>query len=263
MSKLQVFEFGGRKMRTAGTHEAPLMCAADVCAVLGYADVSQACEKLDQDEVTQIGAENGSRRVLYVGPNANMYVTESGLYSLIIASNKPEAKAFKKWVTSEVLPAIRRQGYYSAVEAAQQRTTKELLAACFPHAPAKAQPIFRDLILALLEMRGEQFVPNPAWAPSLASFIYELAIPIEGQQQERRARNHKPNGSHVDHAMFAPEVRDNVLKVAEGGARIAKISLNWSTWRANMMTAFGKAPLQLSLLTPVRRLPGQKKKGAA
>lgn len=74
-NQIQVFEFGGRRVRTAGTHDAPLFCAADVCLVLGYADVSQACEKLDQDEVVQIGAEKGSRRVLYVGAKANMFVT--------------------------------------------------------------------------------------------------------------------------------------------------------------------------------------------
>jgi len=59
----------------------------------------------------------------------SLYVTESGLYSLIIGCEKPEAKRFKKWVTSEVLPAIRKYGYYSAVEAAREKTTVQLLAA--------------------------------------------------------------------------------------------------------------------------------------
>jgi prophage antirepressor-like protein len=258
VSALQVFDFGGRQVRTAGTHEAPLLCAADVCSVLGYADVSQACEKLDQDEVEQVGAENGSRRVLYVGQNANMYVTESGLYSLIIGSNKPEAKAFKRWVTSEVLPAIRRKGYYSAVEEAREKTTAQLLAACFPQAPAKAKPIFSDLILALLKMRNEPAVGNPGWAPMLAHLIYGWAIPIDGQQQKRRALNVAPSGSRVDHAMFSPELKAHVIEVARGGIVLAKNSTSWDEWRARMDTAYADAPLQLALLTPIRRLSPKK-----
>lgn len=76
MSDLVIFAFGKRQVRTAGTFEAPLFCAADVCEVLGYSDVSQACERLDQDEVSQIGAENGSRRVLYAGPEIKAHVIE-------------------------------------------------------------------------------------------------------------------------------------------------------------------------------------------
>lgn len=178
------------------------------------------------------------------------------LFALILGSRKPEAKAFRKWVTSDVLPAIQRQGFYSAVEAAQERTAKELLAACFPLAPKSAKPIFSKLISALLKMRNEPAVGNPAWAPLLASIIYELAIPIHGQQRERRARNASPDGGHVDHAMFSPEVRANVLKVAEGGILFAKTSGSWGEWRAKMETAFKDAPLQLTFVTPVRRLGG-------
>lgn len=255
MSGLQVFEFGGARVRTAGTHEAPLFCAADVCDVLGIQNVSQACSQLDADELESVQHT--------IGRKPATFVTESGLYALIINSRKPEAKAFKKWVTAEVLPAIRKQGYYSAVEAAQQRTTKELLAACFPLAPAKAKPIFSELISELLKMRQEPHVGNPAWAPLLARIVYELAIPVEGQQAERRARNANPDGSHVDHAMFAPEVREHVMNVARVGVALAKNSSSWSEWRARMETAFRNAPLQLSLITPVRRLPAGPKKGAA
>lgn len=267
MTDLQVFEFGGRRVRTAGTHEAPLFCAADVCEILALGNVAQACGRIDQDDVAlahHVEAENKQKAVTggqaIRGVKRSLYVTESGLYALIFGSEKPEAKAFKKWVTSEVLPAIRRHGYYSAVEVARERTTKELLAACFPSAPAKAKPIFSDLISELLKMRGEAQVGNPAWAPLLASIVYELAIPVQGQQAERRARNAKPDGSHVDHAMFAPEVREHVLNVARAGIALAKNSSSWGEWRARMETAFRNAPLQLSLITPIRRLP---KKGAA
>src|SRR5690606_15390080 len=108
VTTMQVFAFGDRKVRTAGTHDAPLFCAADACAVRAHCHVAQACEKLDQEDVVQIGAERGSRPLLYVGQNANMDVTESGLFSLILRSTEPEARAFKRWVTSGVLPAIRK-----------------------------------------------------------------------------------------------------------------------------------------------------------
>ena len=84
----------------------PWFAAKDVCATLSISDVSQAVERLDEDEKLI--------RVLYVsGQNREMwFVNESGLYNLIFRSNKPEAKAFRKWVTGEVLPSIRRYGYY-------------------------------------------------------------------------------------------------------------------------------------------------------
>lgn len=270
MSDLQAFQFGGRRVRTAGTHEAPLFCAADVCAILTLGDVARACERLDPDDVAlehHVEAENKQNRVTdgqaIRGVKRSLYVNESGLYALIFGSEKPEAKAFKKWVTSEVLPAIRRKGYYSAAEVARERTTAELLAACFPSAPAKAKPIFSELIAELLKMRSEAPIGNPPWAPLLASIVYELAIPVKGQQAERRARNATPNGSHVDHAMFAPEVKAHVMDVARAGIALAKNSSSWGEWRARMETAFRDAPLQLSLITPVRRLPSGPKKGAA
>jgi prophage antirepressor-like protein len=124
MESIVTFNFGERVVRTAGTPDVPLFCAADACEVLGISDVSTAMERIDQDDI-EILAKNGSQRVLYGGPNANAYITESGLYSLILVSRKPEAKPFKRWVTSEVLPAIRKTGQYVA----KRMTQAELIAA--------------------------------------------------------------------------------------------------------------------------------------
>ena len=117
----QTFNFDGTSVRTAGTPERPLFRASDVCDALGIADPSSACRKLDQDEQELIRIEYGS------GSKHATFVTESGLYALIVRSNKPEAKAFRKWVTSEVLPSIRKTGQY--IEAALQpaRTLAEQL----------------------------------------------------------------------------------------------------------------------------------------
>lgn len=257
-TSIQIFEFQGRTVRTAGSHDAPLFCAADICEILTLGNVSKACERLDQDEVVlehHAAAENEPKALGSRTEKKSLYVTESGLYSLIIGCGKPEAKPFKKWITSEVIPAIRKYGYYSAIESAQKQTAAQLLAACFPSAPAKAKPIFSDLISALLKMRNEPAVGNPAWAPLLASIIYDLAIPVAGQQQKRRALNMSPSGNRVDHAMFSPELKAHVIDVARAGIALAKNSNGWGEWRARMETAFHDAPLQLSLITPVRRTP--------
>lgn len=248
---LQAFEFGGKAVRVAGTPEAPLFCAADVCEILTLGNVSQACLRLDQDEVVlthHVPAENKPKAVTVRGEKKSLYVTESGLYSLIIGCEKPEAKRFKKWVTSEVLPAIRKYGYYSAVEADGRKQTELLLAQCFPNLPSEAAPIFRELIAALLVVRRERGAPgNPAWARSLASDVYGWAIKVEGQQSFRRAKNPNPKGSATDHSMFSDVAKEAVRRVVIAGTDYAKISFSWADWREKMQVLFGGKALQTSI----------------
>ena len=106
MSALR-FYFQGSTVRIVGTPEAPLFVVKDVCAVLELSNVTESTNRLDNDEFisTEVTDSIGRKQLALV-------VTESGLYSLILGSRKLEAKAFKKWVTSEVLPAIRRTGRY-------------------------------------------------------------------------------------------------------------------------------------------------------
>lgn len=244
------FEFGGKRVRAAGTPDAPLFCAADVCEILTLGNVSKACERLDQDEVAltpHAEAEN-SHKAPGVRVYKSLYVTESGLYSLIIGCEKPEAKAFKKWVTSEVLPAIRKYGYYSAVESDRRKQTERLLAEVFPKLPAKSAPIFRDLIGALLVVRRERGASgNPPWARTLASLVYGWALKVDGQQAHRRAKNPKPNGSRVDHSMFSDLAEESVRHVAQAGAHFAKISVSWAEWKTHMETVFGGKAFQPEL----------------
>jgi len=82
------------------------MVVKDVCDVLGLSNSRQAIETLDGDEkgVTIIDTPGG--------PQGMSVINESGLYTLIMRSNKPEAKKFRRWITHEVLPAIRRYGKY-------------------------------------------------------------------------------------------------------------------------------------------------------
>lgn len=86
----------------------PLFVAKDVCDILGISKYRDAILRLDEDE-------RGSVRVDTLGGAQEMgAITESGFYTLVMRSDKPEAKPFRKWVTSEVLPSIRKSGGYIA-----------------------------------------------------------------------------------------------------------------------------------------------------
>lgn len=105
MNELTKFNFSGMGVRVAIVNDEPWWMAFDVCRVLSLTNVSEAMNRLDCDEKTTLRISEG-------GPEVN-FVNESGLYTLIIRSTKPKAKAFRKWITSEVLPQIRKTGSYS------------------------------------------------------------------------------------------------------------------------------------------------------
>ena len=107
MSNIVPFDYHGQQVRVTGTKENPLWVLKDVCEVLGLSDTNKTAQRLDPDELTRIKLVSG-------GQHREMQaVTESGLYAVILRSDKPEAKPFRKWVTSEVLPSIRKTGSYS------------------------------------------------------------------------------------------------------------------------------------------------------
>jgi len=98
------FDFEEQAVRVVMRDDDPWFVAADVCRVLEIVNTSQAVQRLDVDEVTLCQTE-GSHREMNV-------VSESGLYALVLRSDKPAAKRFRKWITAEVLPAIRKHGRY-------------------------------------------------------------------------------------------------------------------------------------------------------
>ena len=106
-NKLMTFEnaaFG--KIRTLTIDGEPWFVAADVCRALEIGNPSMTVERLDDDEkgISTIDTLGGKQRMTIIN--------EPGLYSLVLSSRKPEAKAFKRWITHEVIPAIRRYGGY-------------------------------------------------------------------------------------------------------------------------------------------------------
>ena len=107
-SSLKIFEnasFG--EIRVAGTSENPLFCLADVCKAIGISNARDVRNRLDEDDVVLTDTIDSMGRI----QQAN-FVTEAGLYDVIIRSDSEKAKPFRKWVTSEVLPSIRKTGSY-------------------------------------------------------------------------------------------------------------------------------------------------------
>lgn len=108
-SDIQIFNnpsFG--EIRTAGTSNEPLFCLADLCHAIGIKDVSRCASRLDDDVRLTHPIFDSLGRV----QNA-IFVTEAGMYDVIIRSDSDRAKPFRKWVTSVVLPSIRKAGEYS------------------------------------------------------------------------------------------------------------------------------------------------------
>src|SRR5690606_9171542 len=115
------FSFDSHSIRTLDRNGEIWFVAADVCNALDYADVSMTVRKLDADEkgTSSICTPSGDQNMLIIN--------ESGLYSLILTSRKPEAKRFKKWVTAEVLPAIRNTGRYTLPSARTEKAPSKLI----------------------------------------------------------------------------------------------------------------------------------------
>ena len=162
MQQIVPFDFQGKSVRVIrDEQEEPWWVAADVCKVLDIANPRDAVGRLDDDEKSQVidpstvGNSDASeyKHLLNV-------VNESGLYTLILRSNKPEAKAFKRWITHEVLPALRKTGSYSIPSNA---------------APAPAMPI---------PILREEIENNKILAELIRSYsqIY-TAIGIRGSQK--------------------------------------------------------------------------------
>ncbi|MCC2411240.1 BRO family protein [Bacillus sp. FSL W8-0519] len=105
-NSLQVFDNGLGELRAIKEGNQVWFIAKDVCDVLEIGNPSQALVKLDEEEKNTIIINEG------IGNPNKLVVNESGLYNLIFLSRKPQAKAFKKWITSEVLPSIRQDGGY-------------------------------------------------------------------------------------------------------------------------------------------------------
>ena len=119
MNDIQIFKndsFGA--VRTVNINGIPYFVGKDVAEILGYADPQKAMKMHIDDE------DKLTRQIVVSGQNRNVtIINESGLYSLILSSKLPKAKEFKRWVTSEILPTIRKHGAYMTEQTLEQALT--------------------------------------------------------------------------------------------------------------------------------------------
>lgn len=120
MSNIQIFNYQSNEVRTVEMGGEPWFVLKDVCNILGISKYRDTAARLDADErgSVEVDTLGGTQQVIAVN--------ESGLYHVILRSDKPEAAPFRKWVTSEVLPSIRKNGGYIAGQ--EQLTPEELMA---------------------------------------------------------------------------------------------------------------------------------------
>lgn len=114
MSNIQIFNYQSNEVRTVEMNGEPWFVLKDVCAVLGISHITDTAKRMDDDEVGQTEVIDSMGRM-----QSTYIINESGLYNVILRSDKPEAKPFRKWVTSEVLPSIRKHGAYMTPETLQ------------------------------------------------------------------------------------------------------------------------------------------------
>ena len=199
MNELQIFkshEFG--EIRTTIQNGEPWFVAADVCKALDI-DKRQT-RRLDDDE-------KGVRSTHTPGGNQDMtIVNEAGLYSLVLGSRKPEAKAFKRWITHEVLPTIRRTGgYVNSAEA--------FIGHYLPHADESTRTMFRAQLKAIEELNAkiEADKPKVLFADAVSSSDTTILV---GEM----AKILKQNGVDIGQKRFFEWLRQNGYLIKRKGS---------------------------------------------
>ena len=156
MNELQVFQYHDRELRTLQMDGEPWFVLKDVCQVLNLGSPHKVAERLDEDERNQIPVTDSLGRL-----QDTTIINESGLYAVILRSDKPEAKPFRKWVTSQVLPSIRKHGGYIAGQEGlppDQLMAKALLVAQKTMDEQSAK-------LADLELENRRLLAAIPWGP--------------------------------------------------------------------------------------------------
>lgn len=151
MNEVQLFNFENHEVRSLLINDEPYFVGKDVADVLGYADTNQAIRKHvdNEDRLTRRFDGTGQSRDMTI-------INESGLYSLVLSSKLPSAKKFKRWVTSEVLPALRKTGQYQVKEL----SGSELMAKALIEA---------QNVLAAKDKQIEEMKPKALFADAVAT----------------------------------------------------------------------------------------------
>lgn len=200
MNSLTTFNFQSHDVRTVTDENGePWFVAKDVCDVLEIQNPTDALKSLEEDErmtLDNTEGHSGKRG----GAQFFNVVSESGLYALIFKSRKPEAKAFRKWVTAEVLPTIRKTGGY--IRAAADETPEEIM--------ARALFVAKDTI-DRQKARIEEMKPKALFADAVASSKNSLLV---GEM----AKLLKQNGADIGQNRFFIWLRENGFLIRRQGS---------------------------------------------
>ena len=232
MSNIQIFNYNSVEVRTIQNDGEPWFVLKDVCNVLHIGNSRDVVARLDQDEkgVGQIDTLGGKQEMTIIN--------ESGLYNVILRSDKPEAKPFRKWVTSEVLPTIRRHGMYATPDTVEKMladpdTTIKLLETIKQERAArlaleaqaeadKPKVLFADAVSAshssilvgdlakLLRQNGVEIGQN-----RLFSFLRE-----KGYLCSHGERYNLPTQRSMDRGWF--QVKETTINQPDGSIRITR-----------------------------------------
>lgn len=231
MNELQIFnseEFG--EVRTVVLNSEPMFCLVDVCKALDIKNATDVAKRLDDDERTRL---NLGRQ------GETNFVTESGLYAVILRSDKPNAKKFRKWITGEVLPSIRKNGGYIAGQ--ETLSDEELLSKALMVAQRKIDE--KNNIIAMQDSRIQGMIPKEIFADAvsashtsilvgdLAKIICQNGVQI-GQKRlfewlrennfliKSGASRNMPKQRYVEQGLF--EVKESNIQNPDGSVRITK-----------------------------------------
>lgn len=170
MNQIQIFnnpQFG--EIRTAGTSEQPVFCLADVCSALNLSP-SKVGQRIEKDVLSKYPLETAG------GTQLSNFVNEDGLYDVILDSRKPAAKQFRKWITSEVIPSIRKNGGYIATNESDTPETIMAKALLIADETMKKQKALIDQQQATIRQQGPRVLFAQAVETSNRSILIgELA----------------------------------------------------------------------------------------
>ena len=211
------FSFESSSIRTLGDAISPLFVAADVAAILGYGSTKDATRILDDDEKQTVSIDTNG------GKQSMTAVTESGLYAMIFKSKRPEAKRFRKWVTSEVLPAIRKTGRYEAqttITPAEQRAIQREVAIRAHKTSSNYRTIYRAIKARYQIARYDQ-LPRTQLEDCL-DFIREVELDVPEVPHTTR-----PNDGGCPHCGLHPIPAGSIVLSAHEAENLRTFVYYW------------------------------------
>ncbi len=200
MNELSIFknaDFG--EIRTIMQEGEPWFVAADVCRALEIGNPTMSLGRLDEDEKMTLNSTEGHSGQRGGAQFLNV-VNEPGLYSLVLGSRKPEAKAFKRWITHEVIPAIRKTGVYAA-----PNVDSEMM---FRIAQAMQE---KEAQIARLEQQKEEMKPKALFADAVSASNTSILV-------GDLAKLIRQNGFEIGQKRLFAWLRENGYLIKQNGA---------------------------------------------